>query len=60
MTVIKATFSAHPYVHLDQLHDELKKVIYSYADTVPLVGVLGILDLLKAEIIEEAQCPSYH
>lgn len=50
-TIIKATFSDAPYAELSNLHDELEQIIYKHTGTVPLMGVLGVLELLKAELI---------
>lgn len=41
--------------HLQELHDQLKEVIYTYGGRASLAEVLGVLEIVKHELIAEHQ-----
>ena len=50
MTIIHPPFQRH---HLGEMAERIKEVIYEYADRVSVAEVLGILEIVKAEIYEQ-------
>jgi hypothetical protein len=53
--VIKQKFSESPYGQLSELYSRLRDVVYDYEDEVSTASVIGVLEFLKSEIIEEAK-----
>jgi hypothetical protein len=53
--VIPVTFSDNPYTELADMRDELEKVVYSYAGQLSLAATIGVLEILKQDLMEAAK-----
>jgi hypothetical protein len=46
---------ANPYTELQLMRDELEKVVYSYSGRVSLAATLGVLEILKQDLLEASK-----
>ena len=54
MTVVIQAFGKSPYRNLLELRDALWEEIYNHTDKVSLAETLGVLEIVKAELIASA------
>ena len=52
MNIVHPPFQRH---HLGDMAEQIKEVIYSYADRVSVAEVVGILEIVKAEVLAEQE-----
>lgn len=54
MSVVVQAFGKSPYRNLDALRDEIWDAIHKHTDMVSLAETLGVLDIVKYELLESA------
>ena len=52
MNIVHPPFQRH---HLGDMAEQIKEVIYSYADRVSVAEAIGILEIVKAEVLAEQE-----
>jgi len=51
--VIRGDFGRHPFRHLEEMHGELRAVISQWEGRAALAEVLGVLDIVRHELLQE-------
>lgn len=44
-----------PTEHAEAMAEDIKAAVYAYSDKVPLALAIGVLDIVKRELMDEAQ-----
>lgn len=55
MTVVVQAFGKSPYRNLEELRDEIWELIHKHTDRVSLAETLGVLEIVKHELIASAE-----
>jgi hypothetical protein len=55
VTILKGNFGGHPFAKNGELIERLGDIIDEYVGQISLAEVIGILDILKDELLESAR-----
>jgi hypothetical protein len=53
--VVVQAFGKSPYRNLEELRDEIWDVVHKHTDMVSLAETIGVLEIVKYELLESAQ-----